>query len=120
MIVATAVAVALIVLGYFFLTVLSLSVPFLVVLAAILTAYFPTLLAYSLTYMGLDKDTSKFVGFLGAGMLGKMLIGVLAIILVATQFEDLRDPFVVTFIISYFVFTAFEVYGLISKLRANS
>jgi len=118
--VATAVAVALIILGYLFTTLLSLTYPFLVVVAAILTAYLPTLPAYALTYMSLDKDTTHFIGSLGAGMLGKMLLGILAIILVATQFPEMRNPFVVTFIISYFVFTAFEVYGLISKLRANS
>lgn len=82
-------------------------------------AFFPTLLAYSITYMGLDKDTSRFVGFLLTGMLGKMLVGVLAIILVALRFREVRNEFVVAYLIGYFVFSAFEVYGLIRKLRPN-
>lgn len=89
------------------------------VLAAIGIAFFPTMLAYSITYLGLDKDTSRFVGFLLTGMLGKMLIGILAIILVAIRFRPVRDEFVVAYMVAYFVFTAFEVYGLIRKLRPN-
>lgn len=96
---------------------LSYSLP--AVFAAIGVAFFPTLLAYSITYLGLDKDTSRFVGFLLTGMLGKMLVGILAIIFVALRFRPVRDEFVVAYMVAYFVFTAFEVYGLIRKLRPN-
>jgi hypothetical protein len=87
------------------------------VLAAVLVALLPTLAAYTLTYQGLDKDTTHFIGYLAAGMLGKMLIGILSILLVAVQFEEVRNEYVVTYILAYFVFTSFEVYGLIRKLR---
>jgi hypothetical protein len=87
------------------------------VLLAVLVALLPTLLAYTLTWLGLDKNTTHFLGFLAAGMLGKMLVGILSILLVAVQFEAVRDEYVVTYIIAYFVFTSFEVYGLIRKLR---
>lgn len=86
-------------------------------IAAILVALFPTFVAYSLTYMGLDKDTTRFVGYLAVGMFGKMLIGILSIVLVAVQFKEVRDEYVVTYIIAYFTFTSFEVYGLIRRLR---
>ncbi len=114
---ASALAVVLIIVSYFFIESMALPYHFGSVVVAILVAYFPTLLAYSLTYMGLDKNTSQFVGYLGTGMIGKMLIGVLSIILVHTKFRELRDPYVVTYIIAYFIFTAFEVFGLIRKLR---
>jgi drug/metabolite transporter (DMT)-like permease len=87
------------------------------ILSAVGVALFPTILAYSLTFQGLDKDTTRFIGFLGVGMLGKMLIGILSILFVAVQFKEVRDEYVVTYIIAYFVFTSFEVYGLIRKLR---
>ncbi len=115
--IATALAAAMFFLCYGFVTWLDTSYHLGAIGAAIVVALIPTWLAYALTYMGLDKDTTRFVGFLASGMLGKMLIGVLAIVLVAVQFKEVRDEYVVTYIISYFVFTAFEVYGLIRKLR---
>ncbi|RMG68399.1 MAG: hypothetical protein D6722_11805 [Bacteroidetes bacterium] len=113
--------VGLLLAGAAFLTVQYLAPAYslLAVLLATAMAFFPTLLAYSITYMGLDKDTSRFVGFLLTGMLGKMLVGVLAIILVALRFREVRNEFVVAYLIGYFVFSAFEVYGLIRKLRPN-
>ena len=117
MVLASAVAVAMIFFTYLLIQGLALPYRFDSAVVAILVAFFPTLLAYSLTYMGLDKDTTRFVGFLGTGMLGKMIIGVLSIILVHTKFREIRDEYVVTYIIAYFIFTAFEVYGLIRKLR---
>lgn len=90
-----------------------------VILIAIMLAYIPTMIAYSLTYTGLEKDTTKFVGFLLTGMLAKMLVGIIAIVVVAVSFKVYRNEFVVTYMASYFIFTGFEVYGLIRKLRPN-
>lgn len=86
---------------------------------AILLAYIPTMIAYSLSYTGLEKDTTKFVGFLLTGMLAKMLVGIIAIVVFAVSFKMYRNEFVVTYMVSYFIFTGFEVYGLIRKLRPN-
>ena len=113
----TFVALGLMAAGYLVVTGLGWPYSANAVLIAILVALLPTLAAYTLTYLGLDKDTTHFVGYLAVGMLGKMLIGILSILLVAVQFEAVRDEYVVTYIIAYFVFTSFEVYGLIRKLR---
>lgn len=90
-----------------------------VIMIAILLAYVPTMIAYSLTYTGLEKDTTKFVGFLLTGMLAKMLVGIIAIVVIAVSYKMYRNEFVVTYMVSYFIFTGFEVYGLIRKLRPN-
>ncbi|MCI4670827.1 MAG: hypothetical protein MRZ79_22015 [Bacteroidia bacterium] len=92
---------------------------FAAVVIATLVAFLPTIVAYSITYSGLEKETTAFIGRLLGGMLVKMLIGVLSIVLVALQFREIRDEYVVSYMISYFVFTGFEVYGLMRKLRAN-
>ncbi|WNJ21395.1 hypothetical protein [Pontibacter sp. G13] len=86
---------------------------------AILVAFVPTIFAYIITYWGLDKDSKRFMGFLLTGMMAKMLVGILSIVLVAIRFSHVRNEYVVAYMVSYFVFTAFEVYGLIRKLRPN-
>jgi hypothetical protein len=114
---ASALAVAMIFFGYILVQLFSLPYSSTAVSLAIIVSLIPTLLAYILTYRGLDKDTMHFVGFLATGMIGKMLIGILSIVLVALQFEAVRNEYVVTYILAYFAFTTFEVYGLFRKLR---
>ncbi len=79
-------------------------------------AFFPTVIAYALTYTGLNKNTSGFLSLLMTGMLAKMFVGILSIVVVALRFPAVRDEYVVTYIIAYFVFTGFEVYSLLRKL----
>lgn len=115
----TIIAVVLLGLAYIITTFVWPQFFFLVVMIAILLAYIPTMIAYSLSYTGLEKDTTKFVGFLLTGMLAKMLVGIIAIVVFAVSFKMYRNEFVVTYMVSYFIFTGFEVYGLIRKLRPN-
>ncbi|GAB4410035.1 MAG: hypothetical protein OHK0039_14140 [Bacteroidia bacterium] len=113
----TAVALLLLLAAWGMQAVLPGSYSLLAMGCAIAIAYVPTLLAYTLSYMGLDKDTSGFVGFLLTGMLSKMLAGLISVLIVALRFRPVRDEYVVVYIIAYFIFTGFEVYGLIRKLR---
>ncbi|RMG27859.1 MAG: hypothetical protein D6730_06275 [Bacteroidetes bacterium] len=87
--------------------------------AATAVSFVSTIFAYSITYMGLRQHTRNFIGFMMAGMLAKMLAGMLSVIIVAIQFRSVRNEYIVMFFISYFIFTGFEVYGLMRKLRAN-
>lgn len=113
------VELVLIFIGYLFTHFLILQRNFAAVVVATLVSFFPTFIAYTITLSGLEKDTSGFINRLLGGMLVKMLIGVLFIVLVALQFREVRDEYVVSYMISYFVFTGFEVYGLMRKLRQN-
>ncbi|MEO1450068.1 MAG: hypothetical protein AAFV07_11105 [Bacteroidota bacterium] len=113
------IAVVLLLLAWVLVTFAWTQFFFPVIMIAILLAYIPTMIAYTLTYTGLEKDTTKFVGFLLTGMLAKMLVGIIAIVVIAVSYKMYRNEFVVTYMVSYFVFTGFEVYGLIRKLRPN-
>lgn len=85
---------------------------------ATLLSFFTGALAYILTYTGLDKSTRQFSTMLMLGMFSKLVIGILAVLLVVVEFKPVLKSYVVAYIIAYFVFTAFEVYGLMRKLRA--
>lgn len=113
-----AVAIILVFVGYLVVEYLILQQrSFAAVGIATAIAFFPTIIAYTLTYSGLDKSTTGFIGLLLTGMFAKMVIGIMAIVVVALRFRPVRDEFVVTYIIAYFLFTGFEVYSLLRKLR---
>ncbi|MEM7654580.1 MAG: hypothetical protein AAF399_00515 [Bacteroidota bacterium] len=90
------------------------------ILSAILIACVPTLLAYSLTKPVLDKSQKQFMQMLMTGMMAKMFVGLISIVIVGVRFREIRSEYVVTYIIAYFVFTGFEVYGLMRSLRPIS
>ena len=85
---------------------------------AIFISFGTTLLAYALTYMGLEKKSGHFATLLISGIGAKMLAGLAAALIVALIFRPVVLEFVLSYFISYFIFTAFEVYGLMRKLRA--
>ena len=86
---------------------------------AILISYLSGLAAYALAYTGLEKKTTGFLAFLMSGMFLRMLVGLVAIIIVSLKFRPVLIEFVVSFFVTYFIFTAFEVYSLMRKLRPN-
>lgn len=87
--------------------------------AAILLTLSVTIIAYILTFKGLDrKDSGGFTTFLMMGMFCKMIVGLVSVLIVALQFKFMLKEYVFSFFISYFIFTGFEVYGLMRKLRA--
>lgn len=103
--------------GYAFVAGIAPEKNFLAVLVAFLVTFVTTLLAYTVTYLGLDKKTNTFVGMLLTGMVVKMLVGLLTIVVVALRYKPIQPEYVTAFLVGYMVFTAFEVYGLIRKLR---
>ena len=76
------------------------------------------LLAYILNYTGLDAGNRRFITGLVVAMFTKMIIGIFIVVIVAVSFEEVVKEYVITYFFSYFIFTAFEVYGLMRKLRA--
>lgn len=91
---------------------------FMAMLAAILVAFFTTLLAYLINYPNLKKPNKNFIAAMMLGMFSKMAFGLISIVIVAIQFKAVLFEYVVCYILAYFIFTAFEVYSLMRKLRA--
>jgi len=87
--------------------------------AAVLVAWLTGVVAYVIIYRALEKETKKFIGALFGGMLGKLLIGMLSVLLVAFFDRRVINEFVIVFFTGYFLFTAFEVNALMRKLRAE-
>ena len=85
---------------------------------AIGVSFFTGLMAYMLVYFGLEAGTRVFMARLVLGMVIKMLIGVIIVLVVVIEFKPVVKEYVGAYFIAYFAFTAFEVYGLMRKLRA--
>lgn len=90
------------------------------VAVALLVAFFSTLIAYYLTFVGIDKQARQFTTLFLLGMGAKMVVGIVSVLVVALFFKDFLSEYVVAFFLGYFILTGFEVYGLIRKLRAVS
>lgn len=117
------VTIALVVLlasSYGMLQLLDPSKSFLAVAIAVLVSYGTTLIAYVATFTGLDKKTNTFISYMLTGMVAKMFAGLITIVVVALRFPEVRNEYVAAFMLAYMVFTSFEVYGLIRKLRPHS
>lgn len=87
------------------------------VAAAVVVNMLTGYLAYYIMHLGLDKGGARFMQYFSVGMGSKMMI-LLATVLVVLLFAPaVKYEFVAAFAASYFVFTAYEVYGL---MKANS
>lgn len=85
--------------------------------AGIVVSWLTGLVAYLIINRALKKETKRFVAALFGGMLGKLIIGMLAVLLVAYFDRRIINEFVIVFFTGYFLFTAFEVYALMRNLR---
>lgn len=118
--VVTIALVVLLAASYGMLQLLDPTKSFLAVAIAVLVSYGTTLIAYVATYSGLDKKTNTFISYMLTGMVAKMFAGLITIVVVALRFPEVRNEYVAAFMLAYMVFTSFEVYGLIRKLRPHS
>ena len=87
---------------------------------AIGLCYVTTLISYILTFPTLEK---KFIYFLYAvlgSMMGRMLIGIITVLLVVVYMKEWKAVYVFSYFFSYFLYTFFEVYGLMLNLRPFS
>lgn len=86
----------------------------------VLVAWLPANLAYWAVYARLSDRIPRLMGSIMGSMFGKMLLGIAAIVAVAMLARPQLAAFAVSFLIAYFIFTAFEVYGLMTNLRTPS
>ena len=85
---------------------------------AILVGFVTGAFAYVLNYRGLEGGNRRFVASVVVAMSTKMLVGIIIVVIVAVSYQDMVKEYVISYFFSYFIFTAFEVYGLMRKLRA--
>ena len=94
------------------------SISFPAMSVAVLISLLTTNLAYSINFKNLFKGNRSFISALLVAMTSKMIIGIISILYVAIQYTDQIKEYVTAYFLSYFAFTAFEVYSLMRKLRA--
>ncbi len=87
-------------------------------LLALLLTFVTTTFAYAINSPNLKKGNKNFVAAMVLGMGSKMILGLISIVNVVLQFNEVLKEYVVVYILSYFIFTGFEVYSLMRKLRA--
>lgn len=87
---------------------------------AVALMWMATSVAYTFSYLGLEKNARTFMTLFFSGMILKFFLGVISVIIVALRYKPFLNGYVLGFFVSYFVFATFEVFGLINKLRAIS
>lgn len=90
------------------------------VLVAICLSAVSGMVAFAIVSSGLESSIRFFTTYIIGSMLAKMMIGLSSIFLVALKFKPFSTVYVLTFFFCYFVFTSFEVYALMRKLRPIS
>gem|GEM_PF-1404524 len=115
---------------------LALSIAFLVIAFVIVTYWLPQLsfvsmasaigvslvtgiAAYALANYGLKKRVNQFISSILSAMTVKMLLGILAVVFVAITFPAVVKEYVIMYFFCYFVFTSFEVLGLMRNLGGD-
>lgn len=79
-----------------------------------------SVMAYAIVSGGLKKNIGMFTSYIIGSMLAKMMVGILTITIIALNFKDFSTAFVLIYFLCYFIFTGFEVYSLMRKLRPIS
>ncbi len=81
---------------------------------------FVTGFAHYLANMGLKFDAEHLAAFYYTSMGVRMLFSIIAIFVYRYFHEERLVQFVLNFFALYFIYTAFEIYALLSNLRRNS
>jgi heme A synthase len=76
--------------------------------------------AYAIVFNGIEKQIRLFTTYVTGSMLLKMMVGMMAVTLVALKFKEFATPFVLSYFLCYFIFTSLEVFWLMRKLRPIS
>ena len=79
-------------------------------------AMLSSLLAFIIAFRGIERDVRKFMNYVVGGMLMKMMFGIGTIFIVALSFEKpIIRAYVISFFLSYLIFTSIEVWALMRK-----
>jgi hypothetical protein len=69
---------------------------------------------------GYNEPGGKFINRVLGATMGKLMLGVAFLILILLHFNVTAKIFAGVYLVSYFLFTFFEVYALLRNLRQNS
>ena len=86
-------------------------------LVAVLVSMVSGYLAYFVMHMGLSKGGARYMQYFSIGMGMKMMLVLFSVLIMLITVPSVKAEFVGAFAVSYFVFTAYEVYGL---MKANN
>ncbi len=79
-----------------------------------------TLLGYSVSWLGMKQGGKTSVMAIMAGTGVKMLFSMSLALLYILKFKPHSISFALNFIIIYFLFSAFEIWGLLTNLRLQN
>lgn len=78
------------------------------------------IVAYVIVYRGISASIRMFTSYIIGSMMAKMMVGIASTTLIALKFEDFAKEYVLVYFFCYFIFTSFELYSLMRKLRPIS
>jgi len=78
-----------------------------------------TVLSYSMIYLGKSGRQATFFARMAGGMMLRMFFCVIFIVIYLYISEITKIPVVIYFMLLYFIYTTFEIYDLVYKLRAE-
>jgi hypothetical protein len=87
---------------------------------AIVLSAVSSIVAYTIVSSGIQQRIPLFTTYIIGSMLAKMMLGILSITVVALKFKTHSTTYVLSYFSCYFIFTGFEVYALMRKLRPIS
>jgi hypothetical protein len=90
------------------------------VIGAMSLAAVSAIAAYAIVFTGIEKQIRLFTSYVTGSMLLKMMVGIMAVTLIALKFKEFATPFVLSYFFCYFIFTSLEVFWLMRKLRPIS
>ena len=75
------------------------------------------IIAFLITFSGIQKRIRSFMNYVMGGMLAKLFIGIITVSIVAIKAGDYAMLFVLSYFFAYILFTSFEVFALMRNLR---
>lgn len=90
-----------------------------VIILACTIASFISLVAYWIAWSGLSKSPRKFISYVSGVMVFRMFVTIILLSIIFLNWPGIAREFALSYIFSYFIYTAFEVYVLMSNLRPN-
>lgn len=79
-----------------------------------------SMVSYAIVAAGIRIRIQRFMSYIMGGMMMKLFVGIASITVVAWKYKDYASIYVLTYFVSYIIFTAFEVYTLMRNLRPQN
>jgi hypothetical protein len=87
---------------------------------AIILSAVSSMVSYAIVAAGIKIRVQRFMSYIMGGMMMKLFVGIASITVVAWKYKENASIYVLTYFVSYIIFTAFEVYTLMRNLRPQN